>query len=86
MSERVLTTYQIRNLLRDDQQADFEAWLAEHDAKVRAEAYKAAEDAAADALTTWWLQETLPADDTDSVMDVRRAIRAAKAKREAGLK
>lgn len=45
MSERVLTTYQIRNLLRDDQQADFDAWLAEHDAKVRAEALRKAREA-----------------------------------------
>src|SRR5690606_13810935 len=50
MSEQnTLTTYQIRNLLRDDQQAEFEAWLAEHDAKVRAEALR---DAAA------WVEET----------------------------
>lgn len=50
--------------------------------QVRAEAYEAAENAAANALQTWWLQETLPEDDTDSVMDVRRAIRAARQRRE----
>jgi hypothetical protein len=49
--------------------------LAEHDHHVAERAYKAAEDAAAEALTKWWLTDTSPDEDTSSVMDVRNAIR-----------
>jgi predicted acetyltransferase len=38
-SDKAHTTYQIRLWLRDDQQADFMAWLAEHDRQVKAEAW-----------------------------------------------
>lgn len=51
-------------------------WLAAHDAEVRYRALREAEEAAATSLTTWWLTPTSPDDDTDSVLGVRRAVRA----------
>lgn len=48
---------------------------AEHDRQVAERAYKAAEDAAAEALELWWLTDTSPDEDTSSVMEVREAIR-----------
>lgn len=52
---------------------------AARDAEVRERALREAEEAAADALNTWWLTDTAPDDDSSSVMDVRKAVRALRA-------
>lgn len=43
---------------------------------LRRSVLKEAEVAATEALTNWWTAETLPEDDTSSVQDVAKAIRA----------
>lgn len=45
-------------------------------AELRSAVLKEAEVAATEALTAWWTAETLPEDDTSSVQDVAKAIRA----------
>ena len=60
--------------------SEFDRWFASEIEKAERKTLKRAEEAAAQALTTWWLTDTLPEDDTDSVMDVRRAIRSLRVK------
>ncbi|MDY0984609.1 hypothetical protein SOM10_11955 [Microbacterium sp. CFBP9023] len=60
----------------EEADAAFSRWLVAHDAEVRAIALKDAEEAAATALNAWWRTDTGVDGDTDSVLDVRRAVRA----------
>ena len=72
---RNFDSFQVGRSLTSEQEfyaAKFDQWLREERAKV----LRKAEDVAADALRAWWTAETRPEDDTDSVMEVRRAIRA----------
>lgn len=55
---------------------EWDRMMAARDADIRQRALRDAENAAVEALNTWWLTETLPEDDTSSVMDVRNAIRS----------
>lgn len=43
--------------------------------EIRSATLREAELVAIEALTAWWLTDTLPEDDTSSVQDVARAIR-----------
>lgn len=90
MSDYTPTTDQVRGSYADGQWyarqrmdgtlSEFDRWFASEIEKAERETLKRAEEAAAQALTTWWLTDTLPEDDTDSVMDVRRAIRSLRVK------
>lgn len=59
-----------------ESRADFDRWYAQETGRIRSITLKEAEEEAAQALNTWWLTDTLPEDDTDSVMQVRKAIRS----------
>lgn len=67
---------------RNASRKEWDYWLATHDAAIRRRVLSEAENAAADALTQWFVQETLPEDDTSAVMDVRLAIRALRVEPE----
>lgn len=77
-TEEIIEEWIVGTIDESESRAQFERWFASEIEKAERKILKRAEEAAAQALTTWWLTDTLPEDDTDSVMDVRKAIRGVR--------